>query len=130
MESSLVTQLPESQPETRAKKNRALAHAPFVATLGQVEVIDFDLGRRLPFVRVVAAGDDPTQVEIEVLRAGKVGRSLRVVDLGVVTGAGVVECRSAFLQASISQHLFSMLNWQKDEKRTIVNVSSPRMVVT
>lgn len=101
-----------------------------MATLGQVEVIDFDLGRRLPFVRVVAAGDDPTQVEIEVLRAGKVGRSLRVVDLGVVTGAGVVECRSAFLQASISQHLFSMLNWQKDEKRTIVNVSSPRMVVT
>ena len=102
-----------------------------MATLGQVEVIEFDLWRRLPFDRVFAVRDDPAQVEVEVLRAGKVGRPLRVVDLGVVTGAGVVKRRSTFLQVGkISQHLSRIATVQEGEKRTIVNVSSPRMVVT
>lgn len=101
-----------------------------MATLGEVEVIKFDLWRRLPFDRVLTVGDDPAQVEIEVLRAGKVGRPFRVVDLGVVTGTGVVERRSTFLQIQTQSAPLSMPQSFPGEKLTIVNVSSPRMVVT
>ena len=79
--------------DSRHRKEEA--HAPLVAALRQVEVVELDLGLLEAVLRVRAVADDPPQVEVDVLRAHKVGVLVVVADRRLVARARVVERRRA-----------------------------------